>query len=596
MEDQDRMEVEEIENGEFGGEEIDGASSSSRDNDDGEKPRTPTVHFTKPSFYRVNTVTTSNVKVCRSMSYDMCGNHQQELLFDLYKDETTGKVYLPRFFKALLESGIRKDDPRIDKMIQNIKDADLLDDFVWGSQHIYLEKDTFKKYIGSSIGVVTKALKKQMIIPDWERFAGDMGEIFEDVRRFNDGELATYIPQLSRVPPDSWAMSVCTIDGQRKSWGDSLKPFCLQSVSKPFTYALVHDDIGPEALHAHVGQEPSGRLFNDISLDHNKKPHNPLINAGAIVVASLLKNHSSLADRFDFMIHACRKFVGSGYIGFNNSVFLSERETADRNYALSYYMREHNVFPKDLNLQDTLDLYFQICSIETNCDSLAVMAATLANGGVNPMNGERIVNNRACRDTLSLMYSCGMYDWSGQFAFHVGLPAKSGVSGDMIIVIPNVMGIALYSPRLDKLGNTVRGVKFAEQLVQKYNFHNYDSLIYSDNKKIDPRRQLKDDHDGQNRFMYATKLGDIAAIKRFILMGHDIHCKDYDNRTVLHVAAAEGDVVTLEYVLSKWQEDPDPHDRYERTPLDDAKHFNHTACIKLLEEAITVFNLKKQDD
>lgn len=546
-------------------------------------------------FYRVNTVI-SDVKVCRSMSYDMCGNHQQELLFDLYKDETTGKVYLPRFFKALLESGIRKDDPRIDKMIQNIKDADLLDDFVWGTQHIYLEKDTFKRYIGSSIGVVTKALKKQMIIPDWERFVSDMGEIFEDVRSHNEGDLATYIPQLSRVAPDSWAMSVCTIDGQRKMWGDALKPFCLQSVSKPFTYALVHDDIGPEELHAHVGQEPSGRLFNDISLDHNKKPHNPLINAGAIVVASLLKNKLPLADRFDFMIHACRKFVGSGYIGFDNSVFLSERETADRNYALSYYMREHKVFPKDLNLQDTLDLYFQICSIETNCDSLAVMAATLANGGVNPMNGERIVNNRACRDTLSLMYSCGMYDWSGQFAFHVGLPAKSGVSGDMIIVIPNVMGIALYSPRLDKLGNTVRGVKFAEQLVQKYNFHNYDSLIYSDNKKIDPRRQLKDDHDGQNRFMYATKLGDIAAIKRFLLMGHDIHCKDYDDRTVLHVAAAEGDVVTLEYVLSKWQEDPNPCDRYDRTPLDDAKHFNHTACVKLLEEAITVYNLKGQDD
>lgn len=177
------------------------------------------------------------------------------------------------FFQALLESGIRKDDPRIDKMIQNIKDADLLDDFVWGSQHMYLEKETFKKYIGSSIGVVTKALKKQMIIPDWERFVGEMGEIFEECRGYTSGELATYIPQLSRVPPNSWAMSVCTIDGQRKSWGDALKPFCLQSVSKPFTYALVHDDIGPDALHAHVGQEPSGRLFNDISLDHNSEIH-----------------------------------------------------------------------------------------------------------------------------------------------------------------------------------------------------------------------------------------------------------------------------------------------------------------------------------
>ncbi|PIO69011.1 glutaminase [Teladorsagia circumcincta] len=157
-----------------------------------------------------------------------------------------------------------------------------------------------------------------------------------------------------------------------------------QSVSKPFTYALVHDDIGPDDLHTYVGQEPSGRLFNDISLDHNKKPHNPLINAGAIVVASLMKRNASLSDRFDF------------------------------------------VFPPDAHLQDTLDLYFQLCSIETNCDTMAVMAATLANGGVNPMNGERIINNRACRDTLSLMYSCGMYDWSGQFAFR-GVSAASRV-------------------------------------------------------------------------------------------------------------------------------------------------------------------------
>ncbi|KHJ95147.1 glutaminase [Oesophagostomum dentatum] len=206
--------------------------------------------------------------------------------------------------------------------------------------------------------------------------------------------VATYIPQLARADPDSFAISVCTVDGQRRSWGDAMKPFCLQSVSKPFTYALVHDELGPEELHSHVGQEPSGRLFNDISLDHNKKPHNPLINAGAIVVASLMKRRASLSDRFDFAIHQMRRFCGVGYVGFNNAVFLSERETADRNYALSYYMREHKVFPPDTNLQDTLDLYFQLCSIETNCDTLAVMAATLANGGVNPMNGERVINNR----------------------------------------------------------------------------------------------------------------------------------------------------------------------------------------------------------
>ncbi|KAK6021880.1 glutaminase, partial [Ostertagia ostertagi] len=183
--------------------------------------------------------------------------------------------------------------------------------------------------------------------------------------------VATYIPQLARADPEAFAISVCTVDGQRKSWGDALKPFCLQSVSKPFTYALVHDEIGPDDLHTYVGQEPSGRLFNDISLDHNKKPHNPLINRCGDRMASLMKRNASLSDRFDFAIHQMRRFCGAGYVGFNNAVF-----------------------PPDAHLQDTLDLYFQLCSIETNCDTMAVMAATLANGGVNPMNGERVINNR----------------------------------------------------------------------------------------------------------------------------------------------------------------------------------------------------------
>ncbi|RCN48224.1 glutaminase A [Ancylostoma caninum] len=407
--------------------------------------------------------------------------------------------------------------------------------------------------------------------------------------------VATYIPQLARADPNTFATSVCTVDGQRRSWGDALKPFCLQSVSKPFTYALVHDELGPEELHSHVGQEPSGRLFNDISLDHNKKPHNPLINAGAIVVASLMKRRASLSDRFDFAIHQMRRFCGVGYVGFNNAVFLSERETADRNYALSYYMREHKVFPPDTNLQDTLDLYFQLCSIETNCDTLAVMAATLANGGVNPMNGERVINNRACRDTLSLMYSCGMYDWSGQFAFRVGLPAKSGVAGDMIMVIPNVMGIAIYSPRLDTLGNTCRGLKFAEALIEKFNFHNYDSLVYSDCQKMDPRKAVAEiDQDNTSRFMYAAKNGDISAMKRYLLMGMNIHDRDYDDRTALHVAASEGQLECLNYVLSKWKESPEPQDKFQRTPLDDAKHFNHSECVAVLRKAIDRWKKSKE--
>uniref|UniRef100_F1L7W4 glutaminase n=1 Tax=Ascaris suum TaxID=6253 RepID=F1L7W4_ASCSU len=250
-------------------------------------------------------------------------------------------------------------------------------------------------------------------------------------------------------------------------------------------------------------------------------------------------------------------------------------------------MREHKCFPANTSIQDTLDLYFQLCSIETNADTLAVMAATLANGGVSPLSEQRVVCNRAVRDTLSLMYSCGMYDYSGQFAFTVGLPAKSGVSGDMIIVVPNVMGICIYSPALDPLGNTVRGVKFAEQLVEKFNFHNYDSLVYSETHKIDPRKTVREArHESISNMMYAARAGDISAIQRYILLGVSIHDRDYDERTVLHIAAAEGNDYVLKFLLDRWKESPDPVDRYGRTPLDDAKEFGRVKCVELLEKTL----------
>ena len=178
------------------------------------------------------------------------------------------------------------------------------------------------------------------------------------------------------------------------------------------------------------------------------------------------------------------------------------------------------VFPPGAKLNETLDLYFQLCSMEVNAETLAVMGATLANGGVCPMTGEAVVSNRACRDTLSLMYSCGMYNYSGQFAFHVGLPAKSGVAGDMVVVIPNQMGIALWGPPLDQNGNSVRGVKFCMELVARFNFHNYDSINHGDSQKIDPRKQhteLKGER--VVHVLFAAKAGDINAMKQYFMQG-----------------------------------------------------------------------------
>ncbi|MBN9161763.1 MAG: hypothetical protein BGO98_28560 [Myxococcales bacterium 68-20] len=234
----------------------------------------------------------------------------------------------------------------------------------------------------------------------------------------------------------------------------------------------------------------SGRGFNELTLNKENRPHNPMINAGAIATSSLIRRGASVADRFDHVMEQWRLLAGGQKAGFSNAVYLSERDKGDRNYALGYFMKEKRVFPEGTDLLQTLEFYFQCCSIETSCDRMAAIAATLANGGVCPMTGERVLRFSTVRNCLSLMYSCGMYDFSGEFAFTIGLPAKSGVSGGLMVVVPNVLGLCTWSPRLDPLGNSVRGIAFCEELVGRFNFHNYDNLVGSLDSKRDPRRRM----------------------------------------------------------------------------------------------------------
>ena len=179
-----------------------------------------------------------------------------------------------------------------------------------------------------------------------------------------------------------------------------------------------------------------------------------------------------------------------------------------------------------------------------------------------------------------------MYDYSGQFAFHVGLPAKSGVSGAMIIVIPNLMGICLWSPPLDKMGNTTRGVLFCQKLIDTFNFHNYDSLLHADSKKIDPRRKLGNkETDLVVSLLFAAKNADLESIRRLYLQGANLNMVDYDGRTALHLASAEGHAIIVKFLLTVAKADPNMKDRWGRTPLDDAKTFHHGACVALLQKA-----------
>ena len=308
-----------------------------------------------------------------------------------------------------------------------------------------------------------RALRHQLVIPDFRGFTAKIDEIFNESRKISTGKNADYIPQLARMKSNHFGMSLCTVDGQRHSLGESQVKFTLQSVSKALIYAIALNELGREVVHKYLGMEPSGRRFNDMELDYNHQPHNPMVNAGAILTVSLLQRliqpQMSMAEKFDYILDYFTRMSGGEPIFFNNSVFLAEREHADRNFAIAYQLKENGCFPEGTSIKDCMDLWYQCCSMEVTCETVAVIGATLANGGVAPITGEKVMKPDAVRDVLSLLHSCGFYEYSGAFAFKVGIPGKSSVAGCMMMVLPNTMGICLWSPPLDKYGNSARGLE-----------------------------------------------------------------------------------------------------------------------------------------
>ncbi|XP_033612248.1 glutaminase kidney isoform, mitochondrial [Fukomys damarensis] len=494
------------------------------------------------------------------------------------------KIPVHKFITALKSTGLRTSDPRLKECMDMLRLT-----LQTTSDGVMLDKDLFKKCVQSNIVLLTQAFRRKFVIPDFMAFTSHIDELFESAKKQSGGKVADYIPQLAKFSPDLWGVSVCTVDGQRHSIGDTKVPFCLQSCVKPLKYAIAVNDLGTEYVHRYVGKEPSGLRFNKLFLNEDDKPHNPMVNAGAIVVTSLIKQGVNNAEKFDYVMQFLNKMAGNEYVGFSNATFQSERESGDRNFAIGYYLKEKKCFPEGTDMVGILDFYFQLCSIEVTCESASVMAATLANGGFCPITGERVLSPEAVRNTLSLMHSCGMYDFSGQFAFHVGLPAKSGVAGGILLVVPNVMGMMCWSPPLDKMGNSVKGIHFCHDLVSLCNFHNYDNLRHFA-KKLDPRREGGDQRvKSVINLLFAAYTGDVSALRRFALSAMDMEQRDYDSRTALHVAAAEGHVEVVKFLLEACKVNPFPKDRWNNTPMDEALHFGHHDVFKILQEYQTQY-------
>ena len=533
---------------------------------------------------------------------------EKDLFYSLC-DKNHDVIKTKNFKNTLLKSGLKKNDNRLYSLFQMLDTC--------GNEIYY---DDFIKIISSAGLLVEKALRGELALPDFSDFSKSIDEMYDDVIKNKSGELASYIPPLAKVDPDQFGISIVTTDGQVYQRGDFNEDFSIQSICKPFNYCFALEELGLDEVHKHVGQEPSGRKFNDLTLllrssegfqnNSTNIPFNPMINAGAIMTSGLINSYETYENRFNFIKNEFAKLIGwtakgkfdSKFPRFNKDVAREENFTGFNNMAIGYLLmatgnlpNKENKHKKKVNqkhdnfdfyiepsVTEALKLYFSICSLEMTATEVAMAAATLANNGVCPVTQDRVLTQKTVRDCLPILQSSGMYDASGAFSQQVGLPAKSGVGGGVFLVIPQLMGICIFSPRLDKQGNSVRGIEMAKKITSKYLVHMFDGAMTNANR-IDPRIPIsKWRANSCGEAIWAASNGDIRTLERLASEQKDLSVGNSDMRTPLHLAAAEGQLEVVQFLLKQGVK-PVP-DRWGGYGYFDAKNNNHKKILNELDK------------
>ena len=299
-------------------------------------------------------------------------------------------------------------------------------------------------------------------------FQSYLDTLYNEYACMDAGAVASYIPELLKADPAWFGIALVTVDGHVYQAGDSRQAFTIQSISKAITYGIALEDQGTDAVMRKVDVEPSGEAFNSISLEPGTgRPRNPMINAGAIATVALI-NGERPEDKFERMLACYERYLGRR-VELDEDVYRSEKATGHRNRAIAYLLHNSNILERTPD--DTLDVYFKQCSLLVTCRDLAVIGATLANDGVNPITGVRALRSPYVAKVLSVMMSCGMYDYSGAWMYEVGMPAKSGVGGGIVAVLPGQFGLSVFSPPLDDRGNSARGIAVCRKISADYSLH-----------------------------------------------------------------------------------------------------------------------------
>ena len=297
-------------------------------------------------------------------------------------------------------------------------------------------------------------------------------ELHEEFATLDEGAPASYIPELARVDPDYFAIAAVAVDGRQKVVGDHSHPFTIQSISKLLLYGLALETHGRATVLERVGVAPTGDPFNSIELDdlHHRAP-NPMVNSGAIAITDLVQGNGA-EERIETVLALFERFLGRRP-DIDHAVCASEQSSGNRNRAIAYLLLNAGII--DDRVEETLDVYFAQSSILVTAGDLALIGATVANGGVHPTTGHQVFSPQVTRDVLTIALTCGMYDYAGEWAYTIGIPAKSGVGGGIVGMIPGVGGLAVFSPRLDQHGHSIRGVKVFEALSERFDMHLFDS-------------------------------------------------------------------------------------------------------------------------
>lgn len=283
-----------------------------------------------------------------------------------------------------------------------------------------------------------------------------------------DGKVADYIPALGNANPQDIGVCIIDIDGGIYTGGDYNKKFTIQSISKIISLMLAIMDKGEEEVFKKVGMEPTIEAFNSLyklDLFHCKKPSNPMINSGAIVTTSLIEGKGE--EKFNRLLELIKKITLNNTLTYNKEVYLSERETGNKNRSIAYLLKDNGLIEE--RVEDILDAYFKQCSIEVDCVDLAKIGIFLANKCKNPKSEEVLCDKKIASIIIPIMVTCGMYNFSGEYAVKVGIPSKSGVAGGILAVIPDRYGIGVYGPALDKYGNSIVGYEILKDLSMELN-------------------------------------------------------------------------------------------------------------------------------